>query len=162
VANSKKPPTFNQSLGYPPSNLKYEKRESVLDCPCNPLNIYMMGTIETKAAIAAQIAKLNASQNVQQAKSWWSSLTPAQKALALAIIAGSAVAAATYFGTVGAASAVVVNGVATPGAAITTAQAFWTAVVAGSLAGGLAGYLAYSHYSTADADVIAPEFNLND
>lgn len=122
-----------------------------------------MGTIETKAAIAAQMEKLNASQNVQQAKSWWSGLTPSQKAVALAIIAGSATAVATYFGTVGAASAVVhAGGMVTPGAAITTAQAFWTAVVIGSAVGAGTYFVARNSYSTADADVIAPEFNLND
>lgn len=102
-----------------------------------------------KDAMASQVKKLQASGSVTKAKAWWNGLSPMQKALAIGIITGLAWGGLAYVCTVGKASAVVhAGGVVTPGPAITSAQAFWNAVIAGSLAGGLATYVAHSKYSS--------------
>ena len=74
-------------------------------------------------AINNQVKQLAATKDTNKIKAWWNSLSNAQKALAIAAIGGLTAGTAYYFAFIGTASATVVNGVVTKGAAITTTQA---------------------------------------
>ena len=115
----------------------------------------------SKKAVEAQIEKLQSNGSVAKAKAWWNGLSPAKKAIAIGIFVGLGWGSLAYWCTVGKASVVVkAGGVITPGPAITSAQAFWNAVVAGSLAGGLAGYVSYNYYQPSDV-VVEDESHLS-